>query len=420
MAVRAGPGSPQHQPPSMGGERQAVPEVGAVLQAVAGRGRRAGLRPGSAEPADGRASRRPRPVGRVRGVPRGGRGRIGRPGDETAGRSHTAHSLEILGCVTPVLGASLAVGAEVVHGGGAPGVWAPKETSKVGFAVLAGIVRLVPRAICALQAARTPSNTSRVAARQRLLAGGEHVLDVPAKLSARGRLFDTGHNRKTDAHDAHVVAVVAVRTTGLRVLSYDEQLEALRLLADRRDELSQTRFKRSTGSIVFWRNSFRDSRSGTSRPARLGPSWPRSGLGIWPARSVVGSPRSSWQSSSRSRRRSRSSPRSSRRCHRQRLHADEPARRRAGRRRRNLGRHRRRSARFTDRNRFGVLDRHRPDRGLLRRGRPAPAVEGREPADEPHDPHRRRHSDPPLTPRAGRTTDASSLLASPGGKRCAA
>jgi transposase len=42
---------------------------------------------------------------------------------------------------------------------------------------------------------------------------------VPAKLSARARLLDTGHNRKTDAHDAHAVAVVAARTNGLRVLS---------------------------------------------------------------------------------------------------------------------------------------------------------------------------------------------------------
>jgi transposase len=49
---------------------------------------------------------------------------------------------------------------------------------------------------------------------QRLLEAGEHVVDVPAKLAARARLFDTGHNRKTDAHDAHSVAVVAVRTQG--------------------------------------------------------------------------------------------------------------------------------------------------------------------------------------------------------------
>ena len=55
---------------------------------------------------------------------------------------------------------------------------------------------------------------------------------VPAKLSARARWFDTGHKRKTDAQDAHAVAVAAVRTTGLRVLSYDEELEALRMFAD--------------------------------------------------------------------------------------------------------------------------------------------------------------------------------------------
>jgi transposase len=76
---------------------------------------------------------------------------------------------------------------------------------------------------------------------QRLLADGERVVDVPAKLSARARLFDTGHNRKTDAHDAHAVAVVAVRTHGLRVLSYDVELEALRMLADRREELTRQR-----------------------------------------------------------------------------------------------------------------------------------------------------------------------------------
>ena len=61
------------------------------------------------------------------------------------------------------------------------------------------------------------------------------VVDVPAKLAARVRLFDTGHNRKTDAHDAHAVAVVAVRTKTLRVLQLDGELEALRMLTDRRE-----------------------------------------------------------------------------------------------------------------------------------------------------------------------------------------
>ncbi len=70
---------------------------------------------------------------------------------------------------------------------------------------------------------------------QRLLEAGEHVVDVPAKLAARVRLFDTGHNRKTDARDAHSIAIVAVRTNTLRVLRADGELEALRMLCDRRE-----------------------------------------------------------------------------------------------------------------------------------------------------------------------------------------
>ena len=67
------------------------------------------------------------------------------------------------------------------------------------------------------------------------------MVDVPAKLSARARALDTGHNRKTDPHDAHAVAVVAVRTRGLRVLSYDVELEALWMLVARREELTRQR-----------------------------------------------------------------------------------------------------------------------------------------------------------------------------------
>jgi hypothetical protein len=47
---------------------------------------------------------------------------------------------------------------------------------------------------------------------QRLPARGEPVVDVPAKLAARVRVFDTGNARKTDAVDAHAVAMVALRT----------------------------------------------------------------------------------------------------------------------------------------------------------------------------------------------------------------
>jgi transposase len=76
---------------------------------------------------------------------------------------------------------------------------------------------------------------------QRLVADGETVVDVPAKLSARARVFSTGQGRKTDATDAHSIAVVAVRTAGLRPVTVDDTHVALRLLADRRDELGTRR-----------------------------------------------------------------------------------------------------------------------------------------------------------------------------------
>lgn len=44
-------------------------------------------------------------------------------------------------------------------------------------------------------------------------------------------MLDTGLGRKSDVHDAHSVAVAAVRAKELRVLSHDPQLEALRMLS---------------------------------------------------------------------------------------------------------------------------------------------------------------------------------------------
>ena len=76
---------------------------------------------------------------------------------------------------------------------------------------------------------------------QRLVADGEPVVDVPAKLSARARVFATGQGRKTDATDAHSVAVVALRIPGLRPVQVDDTTVALRLLVDRRDELGAAR-----------------------------------------------------------------------------------------------------------------------------------------------------------------------------------
>ena len=74
---------------------------------------------------------------------------------------------------------------------------------------------------------------------RRLLADGEQVVDVPPKLSARTRVFATGQGRKTDATDAHSVALAATRMTGLRLVIDDEQLAVLRILADRRRSLGE-------------------------------------------------------------------------------------------------------------------------------------------------------------------------------------
>jgi transposase len=64
---------------------------------------------------------------------------------------------------------------------------------------------------------------------------------VPAKLSARVRVFDTGQGRKTDPVDAHSVAVAGLRSPGLRPVAADDATVVLRLLIDRRDELGRSR-----------------------------------------------------------------------------------------------------------------------------------------------------------------------------------
>jgi len=110
-------------------------------------------------------------------------------------------------------------------------------TDQAGYTAMRTYAKAWPERVWAIEGA---NGAGRPLA-QRLLEAGEHVVDVPAKLAARVRLFDTGHNRKTDARDAHSIAIVAVRTTGLRVLRADGELEALRMLCDRREELTRLR-----------------------------------------------------------------------------------------------------------------------------------------------------------------------------------
>jgi len=76
---------------------------------------------------------------------------------------------------------------------------------------------------------------------QRLVASEETVLDVPATLAARARLLARGHGRKTDGIDAASVARVAQGQPGLRRVRPEDHSAVLRLLSDRRDELTGER-----------------------------------------------------------------------------------------------------------------------------------------------------------------------------------
>jgi transposase len=72
---------------------------------------------------------------------------------------------------------------------------------------------------------------------QLLVAAGEPVLDVPAKLAARARLLGTSSARKTDLADAASVAAAAMHHRRLRPVALEDQTVVLRLLSDRRDDL---------------------------------------------------------------------------------------------------------------------------------------------------------------------------------------
>ena len=76
---------------------------------------------------------------------------------------------------------------------------------------------------------------------QQLVASGESVVDVPAVLSARARMLDSGRNDKTDAHDARSAAVVALRHRNLRSVELEDHRQVLRLFARRHHQLTAAR-----------------------------------------------------------------------------------------------------------------------------------------------------------------------------------
>ncbi|NPC44012.1 IS110 family transposase [Nocardioides sp. zg-1230] len=125
---------------------------------------------------------------------------------------------------------------ETVLGGGRYG------TDEAGFAEMGRYVRQFPDRVWAIEGCSGIGHHVAV----RLLAAGEEVVDVPPKLSARARVFSTGQGRKTDATDAHSVALVGTRMAGLRPVVDDEQLAVLRLLVDRRRSLGEEHTRKTS------------------------------------------------------------------------------------------------------------------------------------------------------------------------------
>jgi transposase len=111
------------------------------------------------------------------------------------------------------------------------------ENTTAGYRELRAFVKRWPSRRWAVEGAQ---GVGRQLA-QRLVADGERVIDVPAKLSTRVRVLDTGHGRKNDPADAHAVGVAALRHHDLVEITLDDETVALRLLSDRRRELVRTR-----------------------------------------------------------------------------------------------------------------------------------------------------------------------------------
>jgi len=79
-------------------------------------------------------------------------------------------------------------------------------TSAAGYRSLMRFTKQWPQRVWAVEGANGIGRWFAL----RLVADGERVLDVPAKLAARARVFDTGQGRKTDATDAHAAVSVCL------------------------------------------------------------------------------------------------------------------------------------------------------------------------------------------------------------------
>lgn len=97
---------------------------------------------------------------------------------------------------------------------------------------------------------------------QKLLAGGEQVVDVPPKLSARVRVLSSGNARKNDRLDATFTALAAVRNDRLASVQPEDgpdgHAEILRLLTERREDLVAERTRSLNRLHVLLRDLLSD------------------------------------------------------------------------------------------------------------------------------------------------------------------
>lgn len=104
---------------------------------------------------------------------------------------------------------------------------------RAGYRLMKTFARAHPDRVWAVEGARGVGASLA----QRLVAEGEVVLDVPARLSARVRALGGGSGRKTDDSDAFAVAVAGLRAHDLQPVRPDDFIEILRMLSTRRDEV---------------------------------------------------------------------------------------------------------------------------------------------------------------------------------------
>ena len=201
------------------------------------------------------------------------------------------------------------------------------------------------------------------------------------------RVYATGQGRKTDATDAHSIALVGTRVAGLRPVVADADLDVLRLLADRRRQIGEehTRKVSQLHALLL----------------ELIPGGAKKNLSAAQAKQLLAKVRPRDVAGKTRRRLAAELIADLERIYPRKKAADKelrelvaatghraagPARHRPLRCRPAAGRGRRHHP-VPRPQPLRILDRNRPCRRLLRRPRPTPAITRREPSDQPDPAH---------------------------------